>query len=52
MTDLFSRQYETGDKIIFLYKLILYFWTANWKTKYSAPNDSIFNYDLNQIRLE
>jgi len=31
---------------------MLYFWRANWKTKDSATNDSIFINDLKQIRLE
>ena len=36
-----SHPYKTTRKIIVLVIENLYFWTVNWKKKYSAPNDSL-----------
>src|SRR5215510_7652142 len=40
VSDQVSHPYKTMGRIIVLYILILSFWTATWKTKDSAPNDS------------
>ena len=41
LSDQFSHPYETTGKIIVLYILIFKFFISNWKTKYSAPNESL-----------
>jgi multisubunit Na+/H+ antiporter MnhE subunit len=40
VSDQILHPHKTSGKIIFLYILIFTFWIANWKTKYSALNDS------------
>jgi hypothetical protein len=48
VSDQFPYPYKTTGKIIILYILIFRFWISNWKTKYSAPNDSyVYNKTIN-----
>jgi len=40
VSDRVSHPHKTTGKIIVTHIFIFKFWIANWKTKYSAPNDS------------